>query len=196
MQAFESTMQTYMTGHAPTFEDDFSTPDMVWGGTIQGLAIWALVKDGVLPITDHDPDDVAGTTFPSKGLLNASNFALQFDFVFETQVPVDIVAVKFRSYEILIYRNGEWTLCENGNTQKYITSGIKSLKPLENTLLIMAYQENLAVYLNGTLLYATNEIALSGSVNTITVTGEHNWGSRMDFDNFKFWDLEGVDFNP
>jgi tetratricopeptide (TPR) repeat protein len=197
MQAFESTMQTYMTGHAPTFEDDFSTPDMVWGGTIQGLAIWALVKDGVLPITDHSPDDEAGTTFPSKGLLNASNFALQFDFVFETQKPVDIVAVQFRSYEILFDRTGQWYLNKNDDSQiTYITGGFELLKSQENTLLIMAYQENLAVYLNGTLLYATNEIALSGSINTITVTGKHDWGSRMDFDNFKFWDLEGVDFNP
>jgi len=202
LQAFESSMQTYMTEHAPTFEDDFSTPDMVWGGNSGGFSIYALVKDGVLTIVNNATQDwmkpdnnVWNVTFPTNGLLNASNFALQFDFVFETDRSVDIVAVKFRSYEILFYRTGQWTLNKNDDSQiTYITGGFKLLKSQENTILIMAYQENLAVYLNGTLVYATNEIALSGSKNTITVTGEAL--SVMDFDNFKFWDLEGVDFNP
>ena len=172
---------------------------MVWGGNSGGYLIYAMVKDGVLIIHDRGTasesiPDVPGELFPTNGLLNASNFALQFDFVFKTQKPVDSVAVQFRSYEILIYRNGKWTLNKNEDSQiTYITSGIKSLISQENTLLIIAYQENLAVYLNGTLVYATNEIALSGRKNTITVTGR---GGEMDFDNFKFWDLEGVDFNP
>jgi tetratricopeptide (TPR) repeat protein len=198
MQAFELSIRTYMTEHAPTFEDDFSTPDMVWGGNSGGFSIYALVKDGVLTIVNRvtqewmEPDNnVYNTTFPTNGLLNASNFALQFDFVFETYRSVDIVAVQFRSYEILFYRTGEWDLYKNDDSQKtYITGGRYS----EDTLLIIAYNKNLAVYLNGTLFYATNEIALSGSKNTITVTGEVY--SEMDFDNFKFWDLEGVDFNP
>jgi tetratricopeptide (TPR) repeat protein len=202
MQAFELSIRTYMTGHAPTFEDDFSTPDMVWGSNSEGFLIYAWVKDGVLTIRDNveigegmKPDyHVPGVTFPTNGLLNASNFALQFDFVFETKIPVDIVAVKFRSYEIRFVSPGDWYLYEIGNTQKPpITGGHNSLKPLENTLLIIAYNENLAIYLNGTLFYATNEIALSGSKNTITLTGAD---FTMDFDNFKFWDLEGVDFNP
>jgi hypothetical protein len=195
--SFSETALAYLESTTPTFEDDFSKPDMVWGGNSGGYAIYAMVKDGVLIMHDRGSredsiPDVPGEIFPTNGLLNASNFALQFDFVFETQKPVDSVAVQFRSYELLFNHSGEWTLYKNnGSSQTDMDGGREYLKPSKNTLLIIAHNENLAAYLNGALFYTANDITLDGRENTITVTGEYF--SEMDFDNVKFWNLEGVD---
>ena len=196
-QSFTRSILEHIETQPPTFEDDFSAADMVWGGNSGGYAIYAMVKDGVLIMHDRGSredsiPDVPGEIFPTNGLLNASNFALQFDFVFETQKPVDSVAVQFRSYELLFNHSGEWTLYKNnGSSQTDMDGGREYLKPSKNTLLIIAHNENLAVYLNGALFYTANDITLDGRENTITVTGEYF--SEMDFDNVKFWNLDGVE---
>ena len=123
---------------------------MVWGGTSEGLAIFALVDGGVLTITDHAEDTgdggmkpdhaVPGTTFPINGLLDARDFALQFDFKFETDHTVKSVAVQFRSREFSIDHSGAWTLFDNSSSQKVrITGGNTNLQPQKNTLLIVLY---------------------------------------------------------
>jgi len=190
----------YFAEHSPTFQDDFSKPDTAWGGTSEGLAIFALVDGGILRITDHAEDTgdggmkpdhaVPGTTFPINGLLNSSDFALQFDFKFETDHAVDNLALQFHSHEFSIDRDGAWKLSDIEGSQKTeVAGGNASLRSQTNTLLVVFYSGNLGVYLNDTLLYSANNVPPSGRENKITVTGGH--GSSMDFDNFKFWNLDG-----
>ena len=193
----------YISGNSPTFEDDFSAPDMVWGGTSEGLAIFPLVQNGVLTITDHLCEDcigmgpdhfVPGTAFPINGLLDAKNFLLQFDFKFETGNPVNSVATQFRIFNFSIARGGTWSLYDNSGSQgKRIAGGNANPLSQNNTLLIAAYDDNLAVYLNNTLLYTSRDVSLTGKKNNIIVTGSP--GSNMDFDNVKFWNLDEVKFS-
>ena len=75
------------------------------------------------------------------------------------------------------------------NSEKVrIAGGNTNLQSQKNTLLIVLYIENLGVYLNNTLLYSADEIPFTDKINRILVSGSH--GSNMDFDNFKFWNLD------
>jgi hypothetical protein len=194
------TVLAYFAAQPPTFEDDFSAPDMVWGETSEGLAIVDLVDGGVLTITDHAEDTgddglgpdhaIPGTTFPTNELLAARDFALQFDFNFESDLVVDSVSIQFRALEFSIDYNETWTLFDTSNSEKVrITGGKTNLQSQNNTLLIVQYIENLGIYLNNTLLYSKDDIPPTDGVNRILVLGDH--GSSMDFDNFKFWSLDG-----
>ena len=190
----------YFAEHAPTFADDFSKPNNGWESTSEGLVISSLVNGGVLTITDHAkktidsslrPDYAApGVTFPVNGLFNAEGFALQFDFDFETQHAVDTIGLQFRSHEFSIDRSGTWTLFDNSGSEKTRTNGGNAdLQSQKNTFLIVLYSQNLGIYLNNTLVYSANDISLGNKENRIIVSGEND--SSMDFDNFKFWNLDG-----
>jgi serine/threonine protein kinase len=184
---FSASVLAYFAEHSPSFEDDFSMPDTDWGGTSEGFAIFNLVDGGVLTITNHT---ISGTTFPTNELLDAKDFALQFDFMLETDNPADSLAVQFRSREFSINRSGAWTLSDNSKSpQVRIVDGNANLQSQKNTLLIVTYNENLAIYLNNTLLYAAKDILLTDMKNRIVVMGAHD--TYMDFDNFKFWNLDG-----
>lgn len=200
LDTLSKTVLAYFATEPPTFEDDFSIPNMVWGETSEGLAIVDLLDDGVLTITDHAEetgDDgvgadhaIPGTTFPTNDLLDAEDFALQFDFTFESDETVNSVAIQFHSLEFTIDYNDAWTLYDVSDSEKVRIAGRKTnLQPQNNTLLIVLYLENLGIYLNNVLLYSENDISLTGGENRIHVTGDH--GSSMEFDNFKFWKLDG-----
>jgi uncharacterized protein YgbK (DUF1537 family) len=51
------------------------------------------------------------------------------------------------------------------------------------------YGKNLGIYINNTLIFSANDIPTGNKVNRIIVAGGH--GSSIDFDNFKFWNLDG-----
>ncbi len=197
--ALSASVLAYFAGQATTFEDDFSKSDMLWGGTSEGIAIFSLVEGGVLTIIDHIEDTgggmkpdhaVTGATFPINGLLDAGDFALQFDLNFETEHTADSVALQFRSHEFSMDPSGAWTLFEISGAEKTRLRGNHAtLQPEQNTLLIVMYGKNLGIYINNTLIFSANDIPQSNKVNRIIVAGEH--GSSVDFDNFKFWNLDG-----
>jgi hypothetical protein len=199
LDSLSKTVLAYFATEPPTFEDDFSIPNMVWGETSEGLAIVDLMDGGVLTITDHAEDTgddgiepdyaIPGTTFPTNELLDASNFALQFDFNLETERVVDSVAIQFHSLEFTIDNNDAWTLYDVSDSEKVRIAFRKTnLQSQNNTLLIVLYLENLGIYLNNVLLYSENDIPLTSGENRIHITGDH--GSSMEFDNFKFWKLD------
>lgn len=196
--ALSKSVLAYFAVQSPTFEDDFSTSDEAWGDTSEGLVISDLVEGGVLTITDHaegtddtNPDHiVSGTTFPVNGLLDARDFGLQFEFNFDTDQAVNGIAVHFRSHEFSIDHDGIWALSDISDPEKdRITGGRAKLQPRQNTMLIVLYGENLGVYLNSNLLHSSNNMPLSSKANRIVVSGDH--GSHMDFDDIKFWNLDG-----
>lgn len=199
LDTLSQTVLAYFAAQPPTFEDDFSIPDEVWGETSEGLAITELVDGGILTITDHAEDTgednlgpdyaIPGTTFPTNELLEAKDFALQFEFNFESELAADSVAIHFGSYEFSIDHNAAWALFDVSNSEKVRIAGRKTnLQSQNNTLLLVLYGGNLGIYLNNVLLYSENDIPLTGGENRIHVSGEHD--SSMDFDNFKFWNLE------
>jgi tetratricopeptide (TPR) repeat protein len=186
----------YFAEQPPNFEEDFTTPYTTWGFTSEGYLLYTLVQDGVLVIEDHVQGDAAkpdaaipGVSFPDNIWLDGVNFALRFEFAFGDPNPADSMAVKFRSNEIVFDRAGSWTLNSIQGTQKtYISGGNWAGKEL----LIVAYNEYLAIFLDRALLYATDASIPSGSDNLITVTGAH--GSKVQFDNIEFWNLNNVEF--
>ena len=198
-EALSQSVLAYFALQPPTFEDDFSKSDMGWGGTSEGLALFALVQDGVLTVTDHSggkddggmkPDHyIPGATFPINGLLDAGDFALQFDFKFETDQAADELAVQFRAYRFSIGQDGSWELIKAGAiSTPHVSGGDADLQPGNNTLLLVMYKDSMGIYLNNILLHSLSGITTEGRENRISVTGEH--GSTMDFDNFKFWNLD------
>jgi serine/threonine protein kinase len=94
--AWIATVMAYIAQQAPTFEDDFSAPDMGWGSTSEGFLIYSFVEGGTLTIKDHwatweglQPDyHVPGLSFPTNQLFNATDFALKVDFAFEGSARV------------------------------------------------------------------------------------------------------------
>jgi len=187
---------SYKDSTPPSFEDDFSTTNNAWGNTSNGLDISNNVQFGVLTIPEYIE---SGISFPTNSIFNANNFVLQFDYNYARWEPytnVKRVAVQFRNLEILFSNyHGDWTLYENG--ESIATSEIYSYSPsLDNTLLIVCYENILAVYMNGELLYSNSETTLSGSENRIVVYGGENLQWNMQFDNVKFWNLDGVEFSP
>lgn len=183
----------------PTFEDDFSQADMVWGGTSEGLAIWALVDGGELMITDHAEDvdwtsdhAVRGLTFPTNGLFDAGNFLFEFDYSFRS---VYEIGIRFRSsrdlesgYKFYAIQGGGWVLSQ----EKVIESGSYLENGGSNHIRLLVVDQYLAVILNNELKFVTDDLTSIGTTNRIWVSGEH--GSEALFDNVKFWNLDGVDF--
>ena len=199
--AFYEPILDYIDSHSPTLEDDFSAADMVWGGTSEGLAIFAFVDDDVLTIVDHADNEnltsdhrVPGLTFPVNGLFNATNFALQFDFALDR---LDEIGMQFRSttnqntyYKVMFSSTGSWRLTQNQD-DIYIAGDSNSQLRTDNTLLLIVQDQDLALYLNNRLLYEADDLALTGTLNLIAASGEH--GSTGKFDNVKFWNMDGVE---
>jgi hypothetical protein len=198
--AFYGPIQSYLVSAKPTFEDDFSVANMAWGGTSEGQAIYALVNGGVLTITDHATgggtldDQVRGITFPTNGLFDSGNFALKFDFVFSG--GLDMTGVEFRSasaqepgYKFIIWSDGTWKL-DQINGAIHISDGIITPQSGTYTVLLITQDQNLAIFVNDHLLYEADNLVLSGTSNQIYAEGAH--GSTGNFDNFKFWNLDGV----
>jgi hypothetical protein len=201
--AWIATVMAYIAQQAPTFEDDFSAPDMGWGSTSEGFLIYSFVEGGTLTIKDHwatweglQPDyHVPGLSFPTNQLFNATDFALKVDFAFEGSARV---GAQFRfslarntGYEVSLMSNGKWNLTQNGDT--IIASGDDNSIRGYNTLLLVVHGENLAIFLNDRLLCDSNELTLSGTTNKITVEGNYE-SAGGKFDNIKFWNLDGVEF--
>jgi hypothetical protein len=209
-QSFAKPILDYIETQPPTFEDDFSQADMVWGGTSEGLAIFQFVEDedgGVLQISDSArtgdgrmPPDAykPGVSFPVNGLLDAAAFALQFDFSIQ---DLDEIGVTFLSadqqstnYKLSIMRSLSWNLTQN-NGANVISSGRTTLVPAYNTLLLIVHNQNLVVYLNDNLLYEDHDLVLWGDKNMMTAAGEQDQRDSGRIDNVKFWNLDSVDFN-
>jgi len=196
-----NTVLTYISENPPTFEDDFSAKDMVWGSTSEGLAIFALVEQGVLTITDHAEDvdwtsdhAIPGLSFPVNKLFNARDFVLEYDFSFYS--GVDSIGVHLRStetlntgYKIFFSADGTWRLAYYDDS--VISSGKYSFKDGFNTFRLIVQDSHLVFFLNNELIHEADDLLLSGTTNRIILAGNH--GSQARFDNIKFWNLDGVE---
>ena len=91
--SFSTPILAYIGEHTPSFEDNFTNTKFGWGNNSEGFAIYNWVKDGTLIVQDNiEPDwgdnpfgpdfRIPGVSFPTTGLFDASDFALQFTFKF------------------------------------------------------------------------------------------------------------------
>ncbi len=189
-------IQAYISQQSPTFEDDFSSPDMVWGGTDEGAAIYAMVSNDALKITDHaagggtDPGSVQGVLFPVNGLLDASDFALQVKFQFEGLSKVGLQfksTAKMNTGYRFVFTPGSWDLFYS-NT--WITGGWWTLSTDFHEALLIVKGDFVALFMNNKLIYEGTLPTSADKGNQIIASGIH--GSFGYFEVVKFWNLEGT----
>ena len=62
-----------------------------------------------------------------------------------------------------------------------------------NKVLAIAKDNNLAIFINDKPIYVSDGVSTSRTANRIIVIGNVD-GANCTFDDFKFWNLDGVDF--
>ena len=142
-------------------------------------------------------------TFPVLGQFNATDFAIQFDAAFVSGTQLDGFGLYFRAsstldtnYKILFTSaDGGWQLIQNNGNITDLGRGMSVFDPYEfNTFLIIVKQENLAIFVNGDLVVERNDLEFSGIYNLLVATALEPT-RQLKLDNYKFWNLNGVDFN-
>jgi formylglycine-generating enzyme required for sulfatase activity len=214
--AFFESILDFIAKNTPTFEDDFSKPRNGWGNVSEGDQIFYLVGDGSLSIRDYiepnvDPNYyppdflVPGDSFPLNGIFNASDFALQFQIRFG---DLKSIGIQFRSsaddllhasstldtgYRFTLYSTGDWDLKKRPSDETG-AAGYQRINITNfNEVLLIEKGSNCSIFLNSQLLYEGTDFSTSHSSNRIVVYGNSNKSSGS-FDNFKFWNLVGLDF--
>jgi tetratricopeptide (TPR) repeat protein len=217
---FAKPILTYIKTKSPTFEDDFSAKKGEWGGTSEGNLIGftnaAEIINGELHLYDlyarekypepnpFGPDIyIPGNSFPKNGLFDAYDFALQFNFWFDT---LKTISVQFRSavtrdegFRITFYKNGRWEL-NMPNDGITVANGAISYAQNPQLMLIMRGEE-LNIVLNDKMLWQGDGFERQELRKSIRIIVVGNFDDTSDnvfgrFDNFKFWNLDGVDINP
>ena len=207
---FYEPIVAYINQTSPTFEDDFSSEKWEWGGDTEGVIIPVQAVNGELRIGDswntakkdfreseYFPDiNVPGVSFPRNGLFDAYNFALHFGFWFD---DLNSISLKFRSmrgketgYQFEISSSGLWQL-KHSEDGIVIIQDMASLIGEMEMLLVIARDNHIVIFLNGSLIYEGNNLESLNSSNKIFVVGSYDESSGR-FDNFEFWNLDGVEF--
>ena len=218
----------YINSQPATFEDNFLAPKYEWGNSSEGIPVHSLIQNGFLFLGDridtdyagdlYSPDyKVPGVSFPTTGLFDASDFALQFNFAFN---DLDTTSFQFRStvahdtgYQASFSRDGSWNLIQfpdgtfisEGNESFVKCTAPKNQQAAESPggyyasspgyckWLFIAKGNKLFIVLNDEMIYEGDDLNSSGRTNTLSIFSSYD-GARGRFDDFKFWNLDGVDF--
>lgn len=205
----------YIQTTDPTFEDDFSEPNHeVWDdfqngygiedadrNTIQSIS--DMVWDGVLHVEGVPNDDgEIMTDFPHESdTLQAFNFVLQYEYEIENQPEGNAsreshgfvirggggvygigVEINLEDDQASIYA-GESSWHEDRNSAGVVGK-------TKGTLRVIAYGEDIALFLDDNLILFAKNQEITGTQNMIRVFGEEY---RLLIDNVKFWTLDGVE---
>lgn len=204
--AFYEPIITYIEAQSPTFEDDFSSSKQEWGNTSEGIPISEMNKEQALSIRKNND---ANMTFPTNGLFDATNFVIQFDLSFSPQTSITNLAFQFRTstsqdthYQIkfsdmdVVDMTNKWQFLETQeNKSKMMAGGLTNMADGFKRISIVANEGHLAIFVNNILLLERENISLTGRENFFDISEEPSDGDIW-VDNVKFWNLDGVDFNP
>jgi hypothetical protein len=207
-EAFYEPILKYLeTKRWATFEDDFSTQRTEWGYDSYGHLITEQIKSQSLQIPP-------AKKIPSNQLLYSYDFAVRYDYSLANSGP-EHFEFRFRSssdesayYTFLYSKGGAWEFISPG---RLIESG--SFKPVSgseiifdlgtnpgdwskiplNNFFFIVQGKNLAVFINDDLVLEFSELEAYGKENYFFNQAD-TWYGKLD--NFKFWNLDGVDFNP
>lgn len=203
-------VKSYIDNTAPTFEDDFSSYNPLWG-YLDGAEDYPLSdlinENEELIITKVGQPFVA--RFPPKenGFLDAHNFAISYDFqVIAGNAGGDhFTGFYFRSINKQnnpvdddYYRLGisgyRWYLIRYDSTTKLTSTLADGQMSKETTkVLLIAYEDLVGFYLNDRLVAQLN-ISTKDIENYFFV---ENWDDNdsIKLDNIRFWNLDGVDIS-
>jgi tetratricopeptide (TPR) repeat protein len=197
----------YLVSHPATFEDDFSTSSNLWGSTSEATPVSDMVKDGALSITKQLDRELV---FPTNGLLDSFDFAVQVRIEFNSNSPATSFAVQFRSsadrntyyrftlsdrdWGVSVLNSWQFAEVVKGKTGR-TANGTAALQSGFNEIWLLARGGHLAVYLNQFPLTEQEIESLKGRNLFFAVTAKPSAGS-VRLDNIVFWNLDGVDVNP
>ena len=204
MTDFVEPILAYLDSNSPTFEDDFSTNLNMeaWGFTSEGEVVGSGLGGGVLGKGDSLEYGL-GVHFPTNGMLDAEDFAFEFDF--KTDSEMEYIGMKFWDggdpltinvgYSLRISNSGNWSLVQNYNDSEIQSGTAPSfLEGGFNTLLLVGQKSTIAAFLNDELLFTALDLEGYNDNNAIIFKSKEAGDGDASFDNIQFWNLEGVDF--
>jgi tetratricopeptide (TPR) repeat protein len=211
------TVLSYIEGHDPAFEDDFSSPKPEWGsfenryGVDTGVErywqpISEVVYDGVLHVegVPNKEGDYFHINFaPEQPAFQAYNFVLEYEYMVENWSSLsestgehgvmirwdggDHIAVMIALEED---KAAMYNPNPNGNVwhQEKQHAGIAGKTAAK--FKVIAYGEDIALYVDDNLILNCKNRDITGTQNKIRIAGE---SYRLLIDNVRFWNLDGVD---
>jgi tetratricopeptide (TPR) repeat protein len=193
MPTLES-IKNHLTGHAPSFEDDFSKVNNSWDSFPAGVTI----NDGVLQMTleGGTPTEKIGLSSP---YMNANNFWLEFDFYFESGSRGTTIDTGFPSKGngsgtnctvMIDFVNQDWFIGLTDRSTGKSGHISESMAGKWSHLQVVYSGSQVIVFLNDKLLDHVEGISRSGNQNWIVA--QTNGQAKIKFDNVEFWDLDKI----
>ncbi len=174
----------YIAEHTPTFEDDFSSPKSEWGTLPARIS----VESGVMSmnVLNGSSARIGGNH------LSASDFAIQYDFMFEGDALFGI-HIRDESFNFEFGKSGWWSIFA-GDAYYDDGSVSSNYRPEDwNQLTIFVQAEQYIFMLNGMLLTAFNDDDAIGKNTAIRASIDPVKQGSVYIDNLKFWNLEGTE---
>ena len=194
----------HIANTSPDFEDDFSSVNPDWRALAENITIADVSKDGILNLSlDAETKPVEIILQTPK--INASQFVLEFDFYYEHENVTDQtgLGVVFRDKnpntelieEFRITPKIQfWCFCHEAGG--VITGKIKEELPGHwNHLQIIVVNDEVFGFLNDQLLRHAEGINQDGNENFIFINNPNAGQAKIQIDNVKFWNLDGIDFS-
>jgi hypothetical protein len=196
----------YIGSNLPTFKDTFSTAKNEWGSTSAGYWIPNMLQDEILVVMSPGVD----TEFPVNGLFQATDFVLSFDF-HPNKDETGVLGLIFRSSESLgtYYQfkiSYSWAgyltawlfSYSDGSIVRTTKNGSMPLPNEYNKIELVVRGEDVWIFINGDLEFEMSGLESWGDDNYISYPQRgdpQGEGVTVSFDNFKFWNLDGVEFD-
>jgi hypothetical protein len=183
---------------APLYQTSFDTWE--FGGPVEN----ARSENGKLIVTSEYQEHVAVTLSNFTSDKYAVEFELRFweaspegHCVFETSNDGSDDFWKAISYIFL--SNGQMELSRYAHPEKQeeIAEGIAASRYDEtrpNTAMLIVLGDQIAAFLNGQIAFTALDPDMSADYTNQNLTATYT--IVCEFDNFRLWDLRGVDFNP
>jgi hypothetical protein len=181
---------TYQTGFDPS---DVETP----------LPDGSKIEDGKLIIASTGPN---GPAVEQSAFLS-DRFAAEFDFrvvsgtreaghcVYQISDEYEAGDARHRALSAYFLVGGSAALSHYVDADNYLDFASAAYDfTRSNTMTLIVLRDQIAGFLNGDLLYAVLEPLGSGVYSNHSLAAEQS--VLCEFDNFKFWSLEGLDLNP
>jgi type II secretory pathway pseudopilin PulG len=198
----------YTASTPPTFSEDFSTPQFYWASTeiyndgTNGNNMGEYVSAEVLRLHADADDETMLEYYLNLESIQGEDIILVFDFfTYETKEESGVqihkgdgTSGRSTILRINLGRETIWEVVED-YSQKLVAEGQFTPRVDEaNTLMLVVYQGQSGVFLNGELLGAFESPIFSGE--DISFGAISRGSIKIDIDNICFWNLDGVEINP
>jgi hypothetical protein len=193
-RAFAAPILAAIADHPPDFEDDFGAggPGWTWDPR---MADQVSIVDGVMQVNGMGGHGI----FPPHDMLWSQNLVFEFDVRLNS--PGDMgTFFRQRSSEVwygffLSSEDGSWWV-DLPSDNNYLAQGAKYVLPIAETnrVIIIAWGNQFAVYLNGQPLVYVEDVTFPDAGNLMLSFHGAESGESVqgEFDNFRFWNLDNV----